>query len=55
MRFGRLIAQCTLFYVQELAFRSAILYGGLLISNAFGSVSRTANARVARLTSAYFS
>ena len=24
---------------QELAFRSAILYGGLLISNAFGSVS----------------
>ncbi len=24
---------------QELAFRSAILYGGLLVSNAFGSVS----------------
>lgn len=27
--------------LQELAFRSAILYGGLLISNAFGSVSST--------------
>ena len=26
--------------LQELAFRSAILYGGLLISNAFGSVSK---------------
>lgn len=25
---------------RELAFRSAILYGGLLISNAFGAVSR---------------
>ena len=28
--------------LQELAFRSAFLYGGLLISNAFGSVSSDA-------------
>lgn len=27
-------------YKQELAFRSALLYGGLLFSNAFGSVSK---------------
>ena len=26
--------------MQELAFRSAILYSGILISNAFGSVSK---------------
>lgn len=28
------------FGLQELAFRSAILYAGLLVSNAFGSVSK---------------
>jgi hypothetical protein len=35
-----LTAPSLLTYGQELAFRSAILFAGLLISNAFGAVSR---------------